>query len=223
MRSLGRRQGFLPIGRQLLFQGFLKVRFRQTKSQAFPDRAAQIAPRQVLQARPADRRGAGGHLRVSVPVLADHPRPFQVRIRPSHHLRMRQQLLGEGAVLTQPPPHLERPRRHVRHDLHGDLLMNRHRGIMLYVDHGSLMLTPFRSRFNRFLPFPLPPCEVVEKLVGRILIAPPGGEDALDEGMIADQKPRLFSLLLVGKLPVYFLNGGTRMPTPSASSHQAAV
>lgn len=102
------------------------------------DRLPQLNTGRVLQPQPADDGRSFGHLHDPALPLLEHAVPFQIAVGPRHDLRIGHEFLSQSAVLRQLGPGLERPRRDVPPELAGDLLMNRHRRIVLNVDHGAV-------------------------------------------------------------------------------------
>jgi hypothetical protein len=126
-------------------------RLAETTGEPLPHRLAQALAGNVLLSHAADGGGPLGHFHDARGALPERPFPFQVPVGPRHRLRIRQQLLGTGAVLRKPGAGLEGPRGNVGPNLAGDLLMDRHRGIVLNVDHDAVDTTATRRAIQPFV------------------------------------------------------------------------
>jgi hypothetical protein len=138
-------------GREFLLDKVVDGRLAQTTGEPVPHLLAQALAGDVLLSHAADGGSPRGHLHDAAGALPERPFPFQVPVGPRHRLRIRQQLLGTGAVLRQLGAGLEGPRGNVGPDLTGDLLMNRHRGIVLNVDHDAVDTTAGRRAIQPFV------------------------------------------------------------------------
>ena len=133
---------------QGMLDGLPDFDVREPGGQPVTNGVAQPLPGEVVNPAAADHVGAGNHFHAAADLLLlEDPFPFEIGVGSRHHLRIRQQLLGELAVIGKDGMRRQVPCGHVRHDLGRDLFMNRRRGIMLDVEHNS-MLTPIMRQFN---------------------------------------------------------------------------
>lgn len=124
---MGRTQRLDRRRRSRLFHDLLNLDCRQPGVLPMPHRLAQPLSRPVLPPHPANRIGPRHDLDAALGMLFDDALPFEFSIRPRRRLRIGEQLLSKRAMIRQPRPRRQRPRRDVGHQLACDLFMNRYR------------------------------------------------------------------------------------------------
>lgn len=132
---------------QGVLDGVADVRIGKARGQALANGVAQTLPGQLVDPAAANHVRAGDDFHAAGGMFLEDSFPFQIGVGPRHDLRIRQQLLGQLAIVRQPRPCRQIARGHVRHDLDRDLIMNRRRGIVLDVEHNSMLTRPSRQ-FN---------------------------------------------------------------------------
>ncbi len=125
-------------GGQRLCHCVVDVGVGQAPGDAERDRVLQVSARHILQAGPANRVRPRADDHAAGRALPQHPLRLQIGVRARHHLRIGQEFLGEGPILRQSGPRLQSTRSDVYPDLAGKLLVDRHRRIMLYIEHGPV-------------------------------------------------------------------------------------
>ena len=135
MAELVRGQRRRPRGSQLRGDGGSDLGLGQPGGEPQGRRLAQALPGLILEAGPADDGRPRGDSHAAVTALLEHAFPFEIAIGASHRLRVREQLLGQRSVLRQGRTGLERPGGDQPTQLPGDLRVNRHRGIVLDIEH----------------------------------------------------------------------------------------
>ena len=126
---------------QRLFENLRDLIVGQPADDAERDCLPNPLPRDLGHARAANQRGPRCHLHAARRVLLEDAVRFQIGVGPCHDLRIGQQLLCKRAILRQHRSSPQRPGSDVDHHLAGDLLVNRHRRIVLDIEHGNVDLT----------------------------------------------------------------------------------
>jgi len=109
--------------------------FRDQAGDGVADRLAQAVARVGLEPGPRHNVRAADDFHAPGRMCLEHAGLAQLVVGPRHVLRVGEQFLSPGAVVRQASARLQRPRGDVGHELADDLLMDRHRGIVLQVDH----------------------------------------------------------------------------------------
>jgi hypothetical protein len=124
-----------------LLDSLADVGFLQAAAQAMAHGLAEALAGRDLLLDAADHGGIRGDFHPAVRTLGEHAFPFQIGVSPPHHLGMGEQLLGQRPVLGKASSGREGPRGDMAADLAGNLLMDRHRGIVLHVNHDRIEAT----------------------------------------------------------------------------------